>query len=151
MDPSRQRMREVLEKTVERSVYTADARPALTQEVEALIARLRPSVCFERRHHERVAIPFLLRMVPLDKQGNLISEEEKTVIGKDLSSRGLGFFHEEPLPHRRAILSLEHPDLGNFSVEMDLTWCRFTKLGWYESGGRLLRTVEQKLPRAKAG
>ena len=24
---------------------------------------------------------------------------------------------------------------------IDLTWCRFTKQGWYESGGRFLQSV----------
>jgi len=54
----------------------------------------------------------------------------------------LGFYHPHPLPYRRMIVSLETGDGRWLSFLIDLTWCRFTKQGWYESGGRFLQPVD---------
>ena len=63
------------------------------------------------------------------------------MVGKHLSERGLGFYHPQPLPYRRMIVSLEGPRGDWFGFLIDLTWCRFTRQGWYESGGRFLESV----------
>jgi hypothetical protein len=63
------------------------------------------------------------------------------VVGKDLSDRGLGFFHPHPIPHRRAIVTLEDSSQRGVSLLIDLSWCRFTRHGWYDSGGRFLQIV----------
>ena len=63
------------------------------------------------------------------------------VVGKDISEHGLGFYHQAPLPHRRMIASLESSHGRWHGFLIDLNWCRFTKGGWYESGGRLLKAV----------
>jgi hypothetical protein len=39
------------------------------------------------------------------------------------------------------IVSLETRSGEWIAFLIDLRWCRFTKGGWYESGGRFLRTV----------
>ena len=39
------------------------------------------------------------------------------------------------------IVSLEASDGGRHGFLIDLAWCRFTKQGWYESGGRFLEAV----------
>jgi hypothetical protein len=31
-----------------------------------------------------------------------------------------------------------------FAVEIDINWCRFSKPGWYESGGRLIAAIVQE-------
>jgi hypothetical protein len=106
-----------------------------------LLARLNPSVPSERRHDERTAMPVLMRLTPLDDDGRALPEAAMIVVGKDVSRRGLSFFHERPLAYRRAIVTWEHPECGEFSAEIDVTWCQFTRPGWYVSGGRLLRAV----------
>jgi hypothetical protein len=116
-------------------------RAALTQQVEALIARINPAVSQERRRDERFAIPVLFKLSPLEIGGRASGPDSIVVIGKNVSRRGFSFFHEQPLPHRRAILELVQPGLGEFAAEIDVTWCRFTKPGWYESGGRLVRPL----------
>jgi hypothetical protein len=63
------------------------------------------------------------------------------VVGKDLSERGLGFYHQAPLPYRRAIVTLEDASGRVVSLLMDLSWCRFTRHGWYDSGGRFLKLI----------
>lgn len=115
---------------------------ALIQQVGELVARVRQPVQVERRRHQRLAMPVLFQLTPLDTQGAALEDLAITVVGKDLSPRGLSFFHGQPLPYRRAIVSLDHPELGPFAVEVDIRWCRFARPGWYESGGRLLRAVD---------
>jgi len=95
----------------------------------------------ERRSETRYPFPALIHLTPVGKDG--ITPEGKTivVVGKHLSARGLGFYHPEPLPHRRMIVSIEAPDGQWLGFLIDLTWCRFNGQGWYESGGRFLDAV----------
>ncbi|MCI0491411.1 MAG: hypothetical protein L0Z07_00575 [Planctomycetes bacterium] len=116
---------------------------ALAQQVEALFGRFRPSAVAERRCHERLALPIPVRLTPLDHAGRPLAEQAITVVGRDISPRGLSFFHEETLTYRRAIIEVDHPELGQFSAEVDIRWCRFARRGWYESGGRLLGVVSR--------
>ncbi len=93
----------------------------------------------ERRCHTRYPFPCLIHLTPVDADG--AAEETVVVVGRDLSESGLGFYHHEPLPYRRVIASLEAPNGRWFAFLMDLTWCRFTKGGWYESGGRFIEAA----------
>jgi hypothetical protein len=63
------------------------------------------------------------------------------VVGKHLSRSGLGFFHKEPMPHRRMIVSFESRPKQWTAFLIDITWCRFNGFGWYDSGGRLLKVM----------
>ena len=65
--------------------------------------------------------------------------------GKQISETGLGFFHPAPLPFRRVIASLEQGPDQWVGFLMDLHWCRFTRYGWYESGGRFLQMIPSPL------
>jgi hypothetical protein len=116
-------------------------REILANQVESLLSRLSPSVSPERRRDERFAIPVLFRVTPLDADRQLIESEALIVVGKNISRRGFSFYHERPLAHRRAIIALAQPGLGIFSAEIDVSWCRFRRPGWYESGGRLVRSI----------
>ena len=125
----------------ERSVAGKLDGASLTRQVETLVSRLQSPPKFERRRYERVAMPVLLQLTPLDATGEPISEQMITIVGKDISQRGLSFFHDRPLSYRRAVASIDHPQLGRFSAEIDIRWCRFSRPGWYESGGRLIRAI----------
>ena len=116
-------------------------RATLAREIERLVAQLHPKVTLERRRDQRVAIPVLFRLTPLDADRQPVKNEALTVVGKNISRRGMSFFHERPVPHRRALISAIDPAMGGFAAEIDMTWCRFTRPGWYESGGRLLAAV----------
>jgi hypothetical protein len=124
------------------SVGSSD-RALLASQVESLLARLRPNVAQERRRDDRFAIPVLFKLTLLDAESRPYAHEATIVVGKNISRRGLCFFHEQPISHRRAVIELVQPGLGEFAAEIDVTWCRFTKPGWYESGGRLVRTAIQ--------
>jgi hypothetical protein len=114
---------------------------SLESHVEALLSGLNPSVVLERRQNGRVAIPVLFQLTPLDDERHLLEHEAVVVLGKNISRCGISFFHELPISHRRAWIEIAQPGLAAFAAEIDVTWCRFTKPGWYESGGRLIRAV----------
>jgi len=113
----------------------------LVEEFHKLRYALQRPVKYERRSYGRIPLPLLLRLTPLDQTGQRLDELTTTVVGRDISPTGISFFHEQALPNRRAIVTFEHPDVGTFTMEIDLSWCRFTGTGWYVSGGRLLRNL----------
>lgn len=110
-------------------------------QVAGLLSSLFPSGRLpERRREQRYPFPHLVHLTPVAEDGVTPQGEPIVVVGKHLSERGLGFFHPQPLEHRRVIASLGTTS-GWIAFLIDLTWCRFTKQGWYESGGRFLRAV----------
>jgi hypothetical protein len=118
-------------------------RDTLTRQVQGLIdeARSRPTH-HERRSRDRFPIPYTFRLTPIDRDGNVLTDEITTVVGKDLSMTGIGFSHDHELSFDRAIISLNHPKVGSFAVEAEIVWTRPTPIGLYESGCRLVRTVD---------
>ena len=95
----------------------------------------------ERRKETRYPFPSLVHLTPVAKDGVTPEGETIVVIGKHLSARGLGFYHPMPLADRRMIVSLETEAGEWIGFLIDLSWCRFTEQGWYESGGRFLQAV----------
>ena len=100
-----------------------------------------PSMRMERRREQRYPYPRLLLLQPVEADGVTSAGPTLTAAGKQLSETGLSFFHPDPLPHRWVVASLPRTDGGWLAFLMDLDWCRFTRQGWYESGGRFLRSV----------
>jgi hypothetical protein len=98
----------------------------------------------ERRTETRYPFPYLVHITPVGQDGNPIPSDTVVVVGKHLSEQGLGFYHPKPLPYRRVIASLESNGRW-LGFLMDLKWCRFTRQGWYESGGRILESVNSPL------
>ena len=114
----------------------------IRSQVLGLLGTLYPSGSLaERRGEQRYPYPYLVHLTPVADDGVTPTGEPLVVVGKHLSERGLGFYHPKPLPYRRVIASLENTDGNRLSFLLDLNWCRFTRHGWYESGGRFLRTV----------
>lgn len=95
----------------------------------------------ERRRDSRYPFPHLIHLTPVGLDGVTPEGDTVVVVGKHLSEHGFGFYHQAPLPHRRMIASLECGRGRWVAFLIDLTWCRFTKGGWYESGGRFLQAV----------
>lgn len=125
-------------------IETADSRgqaDALKRQVQGLIDEVRAAGDSERRTRDRFPIPYTFRLTPIDQDGNPLMDETTTVVGKDLSLSGIGFSHDHPLLHRRAVITLDHPKVGRFAVEAEIVWTRQTPIGLYESGCRLLRTA----------
>lgn len=118
----------------------------VSQRVSTLIAALYPQgALVDRRREQRYPYPHLVYLTPLAEDGVTPHGDNIVVSGKQLSENGLGFFHQQPLPHRRMIVSLDQGRGQWLGFIIDLSWCRFTKFGWYESGGRLLEVVTSPL------
>lgn len=125
-------------------------RDSLSAQVQGLIdeAGTAPTID-ERRSRNRFPIPYTFRLIPIDHEGKLLADEITTIVGKDLSLTGIGFSHDHAIPYRRAVISLDHPNVGRFAVEAEIVWTRPTPLGLYESGCRLIRTVDGHTVRSK--
>jgi hypothetical protein len=95
----------------------------------------------ERRREHRHPFPRLVHLTPVGADGVSPEGETVVVVGKDISEHGLGFYHLKPLPYRRMIASIQAPNEQWIGFLIDLSWCRFTRQGWYESGGRFLQSV----------
>jgi hypothetical protein len=108
---------------------------------ELLLVMYPPGPPLERRNDRRYPYPQLIRLTPVDDSGKQISSKTIAVVGKTLSERGVGFYHPQALPYRRAVASFHAGDDRWLGLLVDLSWCRFTGLGWYESGGRFLQAV----------
>jgi hypothetical protein len=119
--------------------------------VRSLVARMFPGgLPVERRNQGRYPYPFLLRIVPVESDGVTPAREAVVVVGRDLSERGMGFFHPQPLNDRYAVATLQDNSGRSMSLLLDVSWCRFTSYGWYVSGGRFLRVVDPPAPRGES-
>jgi hypothetical protein len=125
-------------------------RDALSRQVQGLIdeAKTQPTKD-DRRQRARFPIPYTFRLTPINEDGEALTDETTTVVGKDISLSGVAFSHDHALPTRRAIISLEHPMVGKFAVEAEIVWTRPTPLGLLESGCRLIRTLDGHVVRSK--
>jgi hypothetical protein len=101
----------------------------------------------ERRRDTRYPFPCLVHLTPVGSDGFTPEGATLVVVGRHLSEHGFGFYHQQPLPYRRVIASLENGRGQWFGFLLHLNWCRFTKDGWYESGGRFLQAVLSPLER----
>jgi len=134
-----------------KSVNPPAAAPAVEQRADSMLEKVKGLIesvhgpageNSERRNRDRFPIPFTFRLTPIDDLGRLVNDDTTTVVGKDLSLTGIGFSHDHTLRYRRAIVSLDHPKVGRFAVEAEIVWTRPTPLGLFESGCRLIRTVD---------
>jgi hypothetical protein len=123
------------------------ASQGMAQQFQALKDALSRPVEPDRRRYGRIPLPMLLQVTPLDSNGQPQEELTTTVVGKDISPRGVSFFHQQPLPYRRAVVTFEHPEVGEFTMEVDIGWCQFTEHGWYVSGARQMRAGGQRAVR----
>ena len=115
----------------------AELRAGIWRVLGALSPRDNP---IERRGRRRYPYPYLVHLTPVAEDGLTPQGDPVVAVGKHLSEQGLGFYHTGPLPYRRMIASLETPGGTRLDFLIDLTWCRFLKQGWYESGGRFLQS-----------
>jgi hypothetical protein len=95
----------------------------------------------ERRRDNRYPFPCLIHLTPVGPGGVPTGAKPIVVVGKHISEHGIGFYHQAPLQHRSMIASVECKKGHWIGFLIDINWCRFTKGGWYESGGRFLQTM----------
>lgn len=100
------------------------------------------TVVRERRRNRRYPYAYPVYLTPLDERDEPAGPTI-LVLGKQLSDGGLDFYYDEPIPNRRVLVSLEGHGGRSVSLILLLTWCRFTRHGWYENGGRFLKSVDK--------
>ena len=103
-----------------------------------LSATYQPVKGAQRRADQRFPYAKLVLLRPLDAHGEPLDGEPTVAVGKHLSERGIGFYHPGPMPHRLVEAEIDLPNGQSCRFVVELKWCRFTRLGWYESGGRFL-------------
>lgn len=136
----------------ESSLQTAEefreARPLrrveeISRMIDSLVASWQTPVTIQqRRRWHRMKYTRLLLMTPLDTVTEEICGEPQIVTGRDISPGGISFSHREPMPYRKTILTFVLTDGDVESAVTKLTWCRFTRDGWYQSGGMFLRRTK---------
>ncbi len=99
----------------------------------------------ERRREKRNPYPYPIYLTPCDSSRIPQVERTLVVVGKHLGNGGVDFYHREPIPFRHVICSLTVGDTRWISLLLELTWCRFSKHGWYDNGGRFVAVVESPL------
>ncbi|MBM4000273.1 MAG: hypothetical protein FJ297_12190 [Planctomycetes bacterium] len=112
---------------------------ALRRIVGRVMANATPSRVYAERRSDRrfpFAVPLLL--TPLDAHGGRRDGDAVSVIGRHLSDGGLDFYHNAPIPSRYMIAWLPVEGERSVGVVLELTWCRFSGLGWYENGGKFV-------------
>ncbi len=102
-------------------------------------------VACDRRSDHRIPFPYPIYVTPVDAAGVSTTDETLVVLGKHLSERGLDFYCQMAIPHRRVITSWECGAAQWIALLLDLTWCRSNHHGWYENGGRFLQAVDSPL------
>jgi hypothetical protein len=99
----------------------------------------------ERRRENRHPYPYPIHLTPLLDDGTPDVNGTFVVIGKHLAAHGIDFYCSQPLPHRRVIASLDGGSAGWIGIILELTWCRFSRHGWYDNGGRFVAMVRSPL------
>ncbi|MCE9526249.1 MAG: hypothetical protein K8R36_09375 [Planctomycetales bacterium] len=95
----------------------------------------------ERRHGNRDPFPYPVHLTPLLCDHRPDTDQTIIVIGRHLSNQGLDFYHHEPIPFRRAVVSLPTDGREWVSFLFELFWTRYNCHGWYDNGGRFLAAV----------
>jgi len=124
----------------------AEGEDPVRWQVRELLSGMYPPGAFERRREQRYPLPKLIQLRPIAADGTTPLGPVVIVSGKHISETGLSFFHPEPLPYRLVAATLEKLDGTHCAFVIDVGWCRFTQLGWYESGGKFIRQIDGPQP-----
>jgi hypothetical protein len=120
----------------------------MTSYVETLVASWNgPSTFVERRRWHRVPYDRAILITPLDDETNEPVGPSQRVRGRDISLGGVSFDHRETLACRKVACIFEPDSPKSESVIVRLTWCRFTKDGWYQSGGQFVQSIPRPASR----
>jgi hypothetical protein len=105
-----------------------------------------PLALAEQRGWQRISYDHPAILTLLDDRTSLPIGVHKVVSGRDISPSGFSFTHLDPLACRRAIVTFAFEPEETEAIELRLTWCRFTRAGIYQSGGKFLNPTASPLP-----
>src|SRR5690348_5339298 len=108
----------------------------IAQQVQLALDGAQAERHVERRTETRHPYPYPIHMTPLDRDGKPLLADTFVVVGKHLSNHGADFYFAQPLEWSRVVASFPLRDGKWLGLIMELTWCRFSRHGWYDNGGR---------------
>lgn len=128
------------------ALLTGRRQDRIAQLVNSAISAVEPTRrSTERRREARYAYPYPIHLTPLAGDGQAVPAETFVVIGKHLAPHGVDFYSPHPIAHRRVIVSLDCGVDGWIGLAVELAWCRFSRHGWYDNGGRFIGVVPSPL------
>ena len=95
----------------------------------------------QQRSSPRFPLNFSMKLFPLGGRGKRLHFEPMSIIGRDISSKGLGFIHEHQIPDKRVIIYCYRPGAARFAFEAQIVWTTPSTQGGFESGCMFLRKV----------
>lgn len=98
----------------------------------------------EKRVHRRFPYRKPISVTPINNAtGRPDSARCFPAFGIDISSTGICLLARQLVPARNAVLSLEGPGQKSVSLLFEPRWVRFTRGGWYQTGGKLLEVLQE--------
>jgi hypothetical protein len=94
-----------------------------------------------KRRDQRFPIDLSMRLVPKCDAGKMLLFSPIEIIGKDISSTGIGFTHTKSIAHKRVVIVFISPGFNRFAVEAEVIWTNLKSQGDFESGCRLIRRL----------
>ncbi len=101
----------------------------------------------ERRDRDRSPVQMLIYVTPATFDGSHAEplEDDESVIyavTKDVSLRGVGFTHDEPLQADYAIVTFDLLDENSVTLLLEVRWSNLEESNSYMSGGSFLGIME---------
>jgi hypothetical protein len=98
----------------------------------------------EKRAHRRFPFRRPITITPVSNAtGRPDQFKSFPAFGIDISATGICFLARQLVPVRKAVLSMEGPGDKTVALLFEPRWVRFTRGGWYQTGGRLLEVMSE--------
>jgi len=98
----------------------------------------------ERRGRDRSLVEMPVTVTPVVFDGRHVEplEDEMLALTSSISSRGIGFTHDEPLDAGHAIVTFDLMGGDPVSLLLEVRWSNLDDTHSYMSGGRFLGVTE---------
>lgn len=102
----------------------------------------------ERRERDRSRLEMPIYVMPAAFDGQHIEplEDVMLAVTRDVSLRGIGFTHDEPLEAEYAVVTFDLMDGDSVSLLLEVRWSNLERAYSYMSGGRFLGITEGDYP-----
>ena len=121
--------------------------PGRWHEVRGCVAMLLEEACgvpvtVEKRASRRYPFRKPLMITPVQNAtGKLDRTKSFSAFGIDVSSSGICFLSRQLVSTRKAVVTCDATGDRQVSLLFEARWVRFTRGGWYQTGGRLLNVL----------
>ena len=100
-------------------------------------------VSLDKRLTQRLPFRKPLTITPVADQSEKPEPSRRfAAFGTEISTTGVGFLARQLVPSRSAVITCDGPDSSLIHLLFHARWVRFTRGGWYQVGGRLMRVLD---------